>query len=320
MTKYKMKLRNVQNIGDGKTILIDCPIGKRYHYIAVQLGYTSGTNTIAGAVAHFTGIRVKVNGRVQRNYAQITANAATITGGQVLRDMNILNGTAYDMTGLPNTAPGVAFPIFFNEPWRKDAADQDALAWATNGWNSFQIEIDTSAAIASSSATSVVAYAIVDDLQVDRQQGIVKVLKVDTAAGGTSFDIVTIDKKDYLQQVTFYPDSGGSSNTFTEVDLRINGNIWHEFTTTANTALLTNFAMTPAASGRTGSLYDLVADHDDLLGSSIYLGKVGRDGKPTSADDPNGIPAVTDLVATIQMTNAMSGTVSAFVHRLGPPE
>jgi hypothetical protein len=271
MTKYKIKLRNVQNVGDSKTVLIDCHIGKRYHYIVIQLAYSSGTNTVAGAVAHFTNLRVKINGRTQRNYAQITSNGSAITGGQVLRDLNINNGTAYDMTGVPNTGDGVSFPLYFNEPWRKDAADQDAPAWATSGWNSLQIEIDMSAAIASSGSPAIVAYAVVDDLQVDKQQGIVKVLKVDAPAGGKSFDITTIDKKDYLQQVTLYPDSGGSSNTFTEVDLRINGQIWHELSQTANTALITNYAMTPAASGRTSSLYDLVADHDDLLGSSVLL-------------------------------------------------
>ncbi len=321
MTKYKIKLRNVQNVGDSKTALIDCPIGRRYHYIVAQLAYSSGTNTIAGAVAHIVNARVKVNGRVQRNYAQFTANGATITGGQILRDININNGTAYDCTGLPNTGDGVSFPFYFNEPWRKDAADQDALAWATNGWNSFQIELDLSAAIASSSGTAIVAYAIVDDATSDRQQGIVKHLQYSSPAGSTSFDITTLDKKDWLQQVTLYPDSGGSSNTFTEVDLRINGFLAHELTATANTAVNTNFAMTPAASGRTASLYDLVADHDDLLGSAIYLGMVdGATGKPVDDGTPGAIKSVTDLALTVKMTNAMSGTVVVMVQRLGKPE
>src|SRR5207253_10427207 len=64
----------------------------RYHYVLLQHGYSAGTNTIAAAATNISEIRVTVNGRVQRR----------ISGTQ-LRDMNVLNGTGYDFTGVPNT-------------------------------------------------------------------------------------------------------------------------------------------------------------------------------------------------------------------------
>lgn len=284
--KRRIQLRNLSTIAASKTAILEYPIGDRVHSITLQHGYAAGTNTIAAACTNITEIRVKVNGRVQRTYSATQ-----------LRDLNILNGTAYDCTGLPNTAPGVSIPIFMGEPWRKDAADQDALAWATNGWNSLQIEVDIGAA----STPTLVATAVVDSIQADKQQGIVKVIRQSIGAAGTSFDLTTLDRKDWYQQISLYPDSGGS-NACTKVTLRTRGTILHELSNTANTALLTNSGMTPAASGRTASIYDLVLDHDDLLGSSVPM-----DGAP-------------DLALTIEAASAMSGTITALIQRLGLPE
>src|SRR5438093_10978921 len=109
MVKGRIQLRNVQNIAASKTALIELPVGMRYHYVVLLHGYSAGTNTIAAAATNVAEIRVKVNGRTQR-----------IISGTQLRDMNIVNGTGFDCTGVPNTAPGVSFPLFFAEPWRKD--------------------------------------------------------------------------------------------------------------------------------------------------------------------------------------------------------
>lgn len=287
MVKSKLQLRNVQNVAASKTALIDLPIGPRYHYVVLEHGYASGTNTLAAGYTNVAEVRIKVNGRVQR-----------IFSGTQLRDLNILNGTAYDGLGVPNTAPGISVPLYFNEPWRKDVKDQDALAWATSRWSSFQIEVDLGAA----STPTLVASAVVDSLQAPASgQGIVKVIRQSFPAAGTSFDISTLDRRDWLQQLSLYPDSGGS-NVTTKVTIRVNSNIVHEFTFSANKALLTNYGMTPTASGRTASLTDLVLDHDDLLGSALLL-----DG-------------TRDLTVTVEAASAMSGTIVGLIQRLGPPE
>jgi hypothetical protein len=286
MVKSKLQLRNVQNVAASKTALIDLPIGPRYHYLVLQHGFAAGTNTVAGAATNISEVRVKANGRVQRVFS-----------GTQLRDMNILNGTAFDGTGLPNTAPGVSIPIFFAEPWRMDEKDQDALAWATSMWSSFQIEVDLGAA----GTPTLVASAVVDALPAQKNQGIVKVIRQQFPAAGTSFDIATIDRRDWLQVLSLYMDSGGSNPT-TKVTVRINSQIIHELSFTANFALNTNWGMTPTASGRTASMTDLVFDHDALLGSAVLL-----DG-------------VNDLTVTVEAGGAMSGTIVGLISRLGPVE
>lgn len=286
MVKSRIQLRNVQNVAASSTALITCPIGPRYHYIVLEHGYASGTNTIVAAEANITEIRVKLNGVV----------IWTVSGSE-LRDYNLLNGTAYDCIGLPNTAPGVSFPLHLAEPWRKSPGDQEASALATDGFASFQIEVDLGAA----STPTLVAAAVVDNFvpaAPAKDRLIKKLDRQRRAAAGTSYD-TTIDRKDYLQQISIYPDSGGSQEP-TVVTMRLNGVIIHELSDSANQALLQGHQMTPAASGRTASVYDLVLDHDDLLGSAVLL-----DG-------------ARDFSLTIEAGSAMSGTQTMLVQRLGP--
>lgn len=290
--KYPIKLRNVSNVAASKTALIDIPVGPRYHTIILEHGYASGTNTVAAACTNISEIRVIVNDRVQRVFS-----------GTQLRDLNILNGVAFDCQGVPNTAPGVSIPIYFAEPWRKDSASQDALAWQSRNFKSFRIEVDLSTA----STPTLVASAVVDQFVATDSLGkeivpmFVTLRRQQVAAAGTSFDITTIDKKSLLQQISLYPDSGGS-NAATIVTVRRDGQIVRELTKSANFALLSNNDMTPTASGRTASVFDLVFDHDDLLNSSLML---------------NGAK---EFTLTVEAASAMSGTVTFLVQRYGPLE
>lgn len=288
MFKYRVQLRSVQNVAASKTALIDIPCGQRYMYIVLLHGYSAGTNTIAAACSNITEIRIYSNSRIQR-----------VISATQLRDMNLLNGTAYDCTGVPNTSPGVSIPIYFWEPWRETPADQDALGWATAGWQNFQIQVD----ISSASTPTLSAYAVVDDFvpPANTNPGIVKWIRSQLVPAGTQYDVTTLDRRDYLQQISIYPDSGGSQSP-TLVTFKRNGLILHELSSAANTALLTNSQMTPAASGRTSGLYDLVFDHDGLLSSSIQM-----DG-------------ARDSLLEINAGSAMSGTQTAIIQRLGPPE
>lgn len=297
MLKSNLQLRNVQNVAASKTALIDLPIGPRYRWIVLEHGYSSGTNTVAAAATNISAIRVKINGKVQRTYS-----------GTELRDLNILNGTTCDCLGVPNTSPGVSFPIFLWEPWRKDALDADKLAWPTNRISSLQIEVDLSTA----STPTLTASAVIDAATAEdvakaigiadpKQVPIVKVFKQGIAAAGTSFDYSNLDRRDALQQISLYPDSGGS-NVTTQVDLRVNGAVIHELIFSANKSLLTTSGLTPAASGRTASITDLVLDHDDIVGSALNL---------------NG---TRDVTLTIRAGSAMSGTITAIVQKYGPPE
>jgi coat protein len=292
MIKYRIQLRNIQNVAASKTALIDLPCGPRYHYIVLEHGYSAGTNTIAAAATNISEVRIYSNSRIQR-----------IMSGTQLRDANLLNNepgsTTYDCTGVPNTAPGVTFPIYLAEPWRETPADQDALAWATAGWLSFQIQVDLGAA----STPTLLAYAVTDDFvpAPNTNPGICKWIRTQMVPGGTTYDFNQLDRRDLLQQISIYPDSGASQAP-TLVTFKRNSQILHELSAAANTALLQNNKMSPAASGRTSGIYDLVFDHDGLLSSSVPM------------------DSARDSLLEITAGSAMSGTQLALIQRLGPPE
>lgn len=290
--KFPIKLRNVSNVAASKTALIDIPVGPRYHTIILEHGYAAGTNTVAAAMSNITEVRILVNDRVQRVFS-----------GTQLRDLNILNGTTFDCQGVPNTAPGVSLPIYFAEPWRKDSASQDALAWQSRNFKSFRIEVDLSTA----STPTLVASAVIDDFVARDTTGkeieplFVTMRRQQVAAAGTSFDITTIDKRGLLQQISLYPDSG-ASQAATIVTVRRDGDIVRELTKSANFALLTNNDMTPTASGRSSNIYDLVFDHDDLINSSLNLS------------------GVKEFTLTVEAASAMSGNMTFIVQRYGKLE
>ena len=292
--KRRQILRDISSVVASGTVVINCPVGPRYHSITLQHAYASGTNTIAAAATNISAIRVKRNGRVQRTFS-----------GTQLRDLNLLFGTGYDCTGLPNVVAssagtqavdGVSFPIYFAEPWRQEPDAQDALAWSTDGWESFTIEIDLGAA----STPVLTAISVVDS--VVNRNAIVKVLRIQTGASGTSYDYTAFDKRDFYQQISIYACSGAATLETSKATFRVNGEILHERIQSVNFAELSQAGMTPRASGRTSYMYDLVFDHDGLLGSAVPL------------------LGARDVSLTIEAAAAMSGTTTMLLQRLGAPE
>jgi hypothetical protein len=258
--KSRIQIRNVTNNGASATSLVELPLIKgRYHSISIGHGYASGTNTVAAALTNISLIRLLANGRVQRQFT-----------GTELFDLNTLNGLGYGpVTGvLPNSGStngykGVISTIYFGEPWRKDARDQDALALSTTGFESLALEITLGAA----STPKLDVFAVVDNVLTAKAMPFCKVVRQTLGASGTSWDWPSMDKKDLLTQVSFYAD-------LTKVTARKDNVIIHENPLEVNDTLLTQSGMTPNASGRTANLYDVVFDHDDLLGSAINLDPV----------------------------------------------
>ncbi len=284
--KRKIILRNVQPPAASSTLVIDLPVGPRYHQIIIEHGFASGTNTVAGACTNIAELRLVANG----------GNVIRKVSGKELRDINLLNGVAYDGQGVPNTAPGVAMTMHFAEPWRDSAADRDALALATI-WNggslsSLQLQIDLGAA----STPTLVASAVVDNEVPGVQPGVVKYIRQDITASGTSFD-AKIDPLGLLQAIQLYADSGGGLQT-SKVTVRQGERILHELTKSANFAFLSANGLTPTAANRTSLITDIVFDVDDLLKSAVPL-----QGGP-------------DPVLTIEAATAMSGSIRAIIQRL----
>lgn len=297
MVKRKIALRNIQPPAIGATAIIDLPVGYRYHSIGFNFGYTtgSGTPTAANNITGLAEIRVVANG----------GNVIRRVSGKELRDMNILNGTQYDIVdNSASTVSSVDHTMNFAEPWRDSAADRDALALATR-WNggqlsSLQLQIDiTTPGGTSPSAPTLTAFAIVDLAVPDRQPGVVKWIRQDITASGTSFD-AKIDALGILQAIHFYPESGGSLQQ-SKTTVRQGDVILHELTKAQNIAFLQAAGMTPETTNRnstTKKMTDVVFDVDDLLRSGVPL-----QGGP-------------DPIITIEHASAASGSIRAVIERL----
>lgn len=259
-TKRKIRLNNISAVPGAAAAgvaLVEIPLSfGRCHEVHLQYGHAAGTNTLAAALAFIEELRLIVNGTVIR----------TMSGAQ-LRDQNLMNGSTYDCTGLPNTTLGVNLPIFFAEPWRKDVRDQDALAWSSKPMNSFKIEVQLAA---NASAPTLNAFAVVDDVVLDAAAKDIlfcKWIRQTFNGGSTEVDITTIDRRGFLQQVTLYP-----SAALTEVVVKKDALIISELKRTQNDAILVNHGMlTVGTTGRVSNVWDVVFDHDDLLGSSLDM-------------------------------------------------
>lgn len=306
MVKSKVQLRNLVNVAANKTALVDFPIGPRYQYVQLQHGYASGTNTIAGAMANILAVRIKVNGTIERIFGSGVSSGSN-QGGVELRDYNLLNcpsgSTAFDCTGVPNTSPGVTIPIFFGEIWRDTPADREALAWPSSAWASLQLEVDLGAA----STPTLTAFAYIDAATAPATGAVIaKVYRQQFAIAGTAQDIAQITRRDYITQISLYPDTGSSQQT-SEVDARFNSQIIDELTTPVRVAALINRNMSPTAGGRTSNMTDIVFEHDESLTNNFLASALNLNG-------------ASDFTLTVKAASAMSGTLIALVEKIGPPD
>lgn len=252
---YTRIIKDVTGNGSGKLKIIPS-ILKRLHSVQLALTYSGGTNTLAACMTALTEIRVKVGTAVKWRL-----------NGTKLRDFMLLRGTTYDFNGLPNTACQVTIPLA--PEWFLDNV-ADALAWnpALLG-GQITVEVDSSASL-----TCVALERVSDDLDAP-SAGILTLETVSPVAGGTAFRVgrENIEPRGRLISASIYPDSG-ASNEITPASLQVGGdNLFaHEALTSAqNDEALERFGLTPAASGRTANIYDMVFVKGDALSRSIDL-------------------------------------------------
>lgn len=130
-----------------------------------------------------------------------------------------------------------------------------------------------------------------------------KAIRQDYSAVGTSRDITSIDKRDFVEAVHLFPTSDGKY--VSEVKLTANGEeIRDRITYLQNRATLLGRQMIPdtVAAPR----YDLVFDYDDPVNGAL----------PTQV---NGKP-INELTLKLTWNAAASGTQTAIIKRTGPPE
>ena len=238
--------------------------------------------TLAALMTALTAIRVKVGTVIKWN----------LTGTQ-LRDFLLLFGTTYDFNGTPNTGCQVTIPL--SPEWFL-ANVADALAW-----NPKVLGGDITLEIASTATLTAVAYEIISDDIDAPSAGIITLEVITPVAGGTAFYTGDeLELRGRLLLASIYPDSG-ASNEITPAGLYLgkDGVAAHEELSSAqNDEALERKGLTPAASGRTANIYDIVGVKDDMLSRAWDLAGWGKARIKVSAG------------------GAMSGTCSILLARL----
>jgi len=283
------QLPTFDSVAAGKKAVVSLPLGLRYHTVWLELGNNAAAaNTITDLV---DDIVVKINGKPQR-----------IATGDQTNQLNGVNGTAFllSATGVDGQATRrLHLPIYFAEPWRKSVDEVSALALRANGIESLQIEVGMKAGLAAPLLSGWYEF----DYD-SRPIGLIsKWNRRDFSAVGSSVDIATIDKRDFIEAVHLFPTSDGKF--VSEVKLTANGEeIRDRITTVQNAATLLGREMNPDTSAT--PRYDLVFDYDDPVNGAL----------PTQA---NGAP-IKELTLKLTWNAAANGTQQAIIKRTGPPE
>jgi hypothetical protein len=283
------QLPSFDAVAAGKKAVVDLPLGLRYHCVWLELGNNAvAANAIDDLV---DDIVVKINGKPQRTH----------TGGQ-LNALNGINGTSFllSATGTDGQADRRLFlPIWFAEPWRKDQGEVASLALRANGIETFQIEVNVKAGLA---APIVQGWYEFD--YDNRPLGLLsKYIRQDYSAVGTTRDINTLDKRDFIESVHLFPTSDGKY--ITEVKLTANGEeIRDRITFLQNRATLLGRELVPDTDPV--PRYDLVFDYDDPINGALPTQQNGK--------------AITELTLKLSWDSAANGTQTAIIKRTGPPE
>ena len=293
------------------TIIVDLPVGPRYHEIWIQANPGAGkflldTNGTNGLLKE---IRLKVNGKIQR---QATADE--------INRINLLNGVMYACRGGATAAAAAELCIYLAEPWRENEDAQDGLAWATGDVATFQVEIDIVAyGGAAAGLTKPTALAVIDNSLVDvgnNKQGdapmgaIVKWRQVQIPVSSGWNDFGGLPKRDFYQSLHLFDYAN-----FVQFEVKVDNNIVRQDTKAGNEQRLSAHAMLPAPTATATpytvvadmparNMVDIVFDHDDKVSSSLPMRFNGK-----QVGDFN-----------LRLNTTTTGTVKCIYQLIGPAD
>ena len=274
--KFKIPLAPVVGVVAGQTATLEIPIGPRYHVIWLEGTVTKATNAPVVYDA-FGLITVKINGKPVRTHTAAEINA-----------MNTLMGASFAATCTPSTttASPITFrlPLFFCEPWRKQYAETDAMAWPTSfaggkQVGSFQIEIEVPPAtpVTGETAGARTAPSIQAFCEIDNRIGAVDangnpILNISKwnrltvpYTGTDDCYITTLPRREIYQQISI----SQGTDAITSVVVKVDGAIIHDATKARNDVTITAREMNP--NGTVSTRYDLVFDYDDDPKSALLM-------------------------------------------------
>ena len=216
MPRRKVNLPGFNAVGAGQTATVDLPTDRRYHAIFLRYKTNANQSTIESDI---TEVRVKVDGKVQRRYSAAEINV-----------INGLNGYSF--------AAGF-IPIFFSEPWRRNAGGEDVLAWGMSNIGTFQIEIDIASGATSPTLSG---YAVVDNVQ-QPLQNIIKVRKQTVGVSATGIVTVsTLPKRDIYHRIHCFENTAAD---ISDVEVTIDSLEVYKMDDAENSALLATRDFTP---------------------------------------------------------------------------
>ena len=281
--KYYRKIKAVANNGT-TNVSWRATVAKRIHAFQFTGTYAGGTNSLAGFVTAMTQIIVKVGSVEKWNLS-----------GTQLRDWLLLFGTTFDFNGSAPNTTGCIVTLPLAPEWFL-ANVNDSLAW-----NPKLLGGEISVEITFANATTLTVFEVASDDLDAPSSGIITLESITSVAGGTDFFTGTeLEPRGRLISASIYPDST-NSNEITPGGLYLGKNDYpaHEdLTSASNDETLERKGLTPAASGRTANIYDIVAVKDDMLSRGWNLAEWGS------------------AKIRIQAAAAMAGTVKTLVARL----
>ena len=281
-------------VAAGKTATFDVPVGPRYHTIWLETG-----DTAKDIVTSIIGdIRLKINGKVQRTMSAEELDALNTSMG-----VNGEYGRKEEDDGTPGDGHIVTtrLPIFLAEPWRKQPAVADGLAWGTGNVSTFQIEVDLKAGATGVTLSGYVEadYSTSRDANGNEVQppiGVIsKWFRQQIAINGTTQDITTFPRRDFYQQISFF--DGDIDSVVVQTDSIIQ----RDLTAARNAGILESREMDPS-----DDRFDVVFDYDDLITSGLPMVMNGR--------------PVTDFQILLTLSDGTPRNISTITQRLGPPE
>lgn len=276
MPRRITKMNSFNGVANGSTATLDCPVDRRYHQLVLEYKHGGVLADKATVLAHIKAIRIRLNGILQREY----------------RGMSVLLDAINGCNGVPFMAGMI--PIFFSEPWRRNAQSEDELAWALEGnASTFQIEVDIDDA---ATTPELKAFAVTDNARRANGSmipltGIVKLLPtVVSVSGAGKVAITTLPKTNTYMRLHC---EEGAANDITEVDISIDQLAVYQQTRERNAWWLDQQGMVP----QTG-FFHVAFDATQRISDGLPM--VRADGR-----------AVSEFLCEFTLANANNFTIHA---------
>jgi len=285
----------------GQVATCDIPKGPRYHMVTFRIA--SSAKLLFNEIVD--EIKVKINGKAQRTFTAAQLDALNreqgTDGDYAVQVWNDDSPSVLDPDATTTNVIETYLTIFFAEPWRKQVAAADGLAWGTGNVGTFQIEFKIKAGVAD---PVIDGFAEVDTSIVTVQGGanvqaplgvISKWYSTQIPINGTLQTIQSFPKNDAYQQISFFDED------ITKVIVQVESFTIREYTKPQNDASLRRRGMVPVP-----ERFDIVFDHDDILNSALPMVANGRQ--------------VSDFQIKLELSDGTARNIPCIFQTIGPAD